>query len=104
VVSRYTVSADSNVADANSAFILLTIPQLFANHNGGQLQFGPDGYLYIGMGDGGSGGDPQNNAQNQGSLLGKMLRIDVDGAAPGKSRLFFFSRRRRCFLGGNGEP
>jgi len=82
VVSRYTVSADSNLADANSAFILLTIPQPFANHNGGQLQFGPDGYLYIGMGDGGSGGDPQNNAQNQDSLLGKMLRIDVDGAAP----------------------
>ena len=61
---------------------LLEINQPFDNHNGGQLLFGPDGYLYIGMGDGGSGGDPQNNAQNLDALLGKMLRIDVDGAQP----------------------
>jgi len=78
VVARYTVSADPNVADPASAVILLTISQPFANHNGGQLQFGPDGYLYIGTGDGGSGGDPSNNAQNLNSLLGKMLRIDVN--------------------------
>jgi glucose/arabinose dehydrogenase len=82
VVARYTVSADPNVADPTSAAILLNIPQPFANHNGGQLQFGPDGFLYIGMGDGGSGGDPQNNAQVLGSLLGKMLRIDVDAGPP----------------------
>ncbi len=82
VIARYTVSADPNVADPNSALILLTIAQPFANHNGGQLQFGPDGYLYIGMGDGGSGGDPQNNAQNPGVLLGKLLRIDVDHGTP----------------------
>jgi glucose/arabinose dehydrogenase len=82
VVARYTVSIDPNVVDPATAAILLNIPQPFANHNGGQLQFGPDGYLYVGMGDGGSGGDPQNNAQNPGSLLGKMLRIDVDAGPP----------------------
>jgi glucose/arabinose dehydrogenase len=82
VIARYRVSADPNVVDTTSAVILLTIPQPFANHNGGQLQFGPDGYLYIGMGDGGSGGDPLNNAQNLNSLLGKILRIDVDAGSP----------------------
>jgi glucose/arabinose dehydrogenase len=82
VIARYTVSANPNVADSGSAVVLLTITQPFANHNGGQLQFGPDGYLYIGMGDGGSGGDPLNNGQNLGTLLGKMLRIDVDGGSP----------------------
>jgi glucose/arabinose dehydrogenase len=56
---------------------LLTVVQPFTNHNGGQLAFGPDGYLYIGLGDGGSGGDPLNNAQNPLALLGKMIRIDV---------------------------
>jgi len=82
VIARYHVSADANVADPSSAQILLTIPQPFANHNGGQLAFGPDGFLYIGMGDGGSGGDPGNRAQNLGELLGKILRIDVNGAVP----------------------
>lgn len=79
VIARYSVSADPNVADSESALILLEIDQPYSNHNGGQLQFGPDGYLYIGMGDGGSGGDPENRAQNLKTLLGKMLRIDVDG-------------------------
>ncbi|MEQ8954414.1 MAG: PQQ-dependent sugar dehydrogenase [Gammaproteobacteria bacterium] len=82
VIARFQVSSDSNLADPNSEQILLTIQQPFSNHNGGQLVFGPDGYLYIGMGDGGSGGDPQNNAQNPQSLLGKMLRIDVDSGSP----------------------
>ncbi len=82
VIARYTVSADPDVADPNSGVIVLTISQPFSNHNGGQLQFGPDGYLYIGMGDGGSGGDPQNNAQQLNTLLGKMLRIDVDSGLP----------------------
>ncbi len=80
VIAKYTVSTtDSNVANPASAEILLTIAQPFSNHNGGSLNFGPDGYLYIGMGDGGSGGDPNNYGQNLNSLLGKMLRIDVGG-------------------------
>jgi len=80
VIARYHVSAEPNVADASSASILLTIPHPGAtNHNGGQLQFGPDGYLYIGTGDGGTGG---SNSQNGVSLLGKILRLDVNGAAP----------------------
>ncbi|MDQ3282992.1 MAG: PQQ-dependent sugar dehydrogenase [Acidobacteriota bacterium] len=79
VVARYTRSAtDPNRADASSARTILHIGQPFANHNGGQLQFGPDGYLYIGMGDGGSGGDPGNRAQDPADLLGKILRIDVN--------------------------
>ncbi|PWT94221.1 MAG: glucose dehydrogenase, partial [Acidobacteria bacterium] len=83
VVARYQVSAgDPNIADPNSASPVITIAQPYANHNGGQLQFGPDGYLYIGMGDGGSGGDPQNHAQDLESLLGKMLRVDIDHASP----------------------
>jgi glucose/arabinose dehydrogenase len=78
VVARYRVSGDPNVADPASARQLLFIEQPYTNHNGGQMQFGPDGYLYIGMGDGGSGGDPENRAQNLDTLLGKMLRIDVN--------------------------
>jgi glucose/arabinose dehydrogenase len=82
VIARYHVSGDPNLADAGSGSTLLTIPQPYANHNGGQVMFGLDGYLYIGMGDGGSGGDPQNNAQNKNTLLGALLRIDVDGGSP----------------------
>ena len=80
VVSRFEVSADDpDLADPASEVILLMIDQPFGNHNGGQLLFGPnDGYLYISTGDGGSGGDPGNRAQNPLSLLGKLLRIDVD--------------------------
>src|SRR5690554_2313016 len=80
VIARYSVSnSNPNVADPSSGVILLTINQPFSNHNGGCIKFGPDGYLWISMGDGGSGGDPNNNGQNKSSLLGKMLRIDVDG-------------------------
>lgn len=82
VIARYTVSSDPNIADPSSGSVLLTIPQPFSNHNGGSIKFGPDGYLYIGMGDGGSAGDPGNRAQNINENLGKMLRIDVDSAAP----------------------
>ncbi|MGE5277670.1 MAG: PQQ-dependent sugar dehydrogenase [Acidobacteriota bacterium] len=79
VIARYqTLASDPNRADAGSAVTLLTIAQPFPNHNGGQLQFGPDGFLYIGMGDGGSADDPMCNAQRGESLLGKLLRIDVD--------------------------
>ena len=81
VIARYRVSAtDPNVADPTSALILMELDQPFANHNGGQLAFGPDGYLYIGMGDGGGAGDPGNRAQDLTQPLGKILRIDVDGA------------------------
>jgi len=83
VISRFTVSAEADLALASSEEVLLTVPQPFANHNGGQLAFGPDGFLYIGLGDGGSGGDPLDNAQNPAVLLGKLLRIDVDGVASG---------------------
>ena len=77
VVSRFTVSADGLTADPDSEQVILTVDQPFPNHNGGQLKFGPDGMFYIGMGDGGSAGDPRNNGQDVTSLLGKMLRIDV---------------------------
>ncbi len=86
VLARYALSADPNVADPNSEQILLTLAHpTFGNHNGGQLAFSPrDGYLYLGTGDGGGGGDPFNNAQNPQSLLGKLLRIDVESPpAPG---------------------
>ncbi|PKB16525.1 sorbosone dehydrogenase family protein [Flavobacterium sp. 5] len=83
VIAKYTVDSENpNIANASSGSILLTITQPYANHNGGTLKFGPDGYLYIGMGDGGSGGDPENRAQNVNELLGKMLRIDVNSGTP----------------------
>lgn len=78
VVSRYQVSEDANRADVTSEQRVLSVQQPFGNHNGGHIFFGPDGYLYIGMGDGGSGGDPQNNGQNPETLLGSILRLDVD--------------------------
>ncbi|HKX28081.1 MAG TPA: PQQ-dependent sugar dehydrogenase, partial [Blastocatellia bacterium] len=85
VISEFSASAsDPNLAETTEK-ILLTIPQPFANHNGGMIEFGYDGYLYIGMGDGGSSFDPGNRAQNLDELLGKFLRIDVDhpnGAVP----------------------
>ncbi|WPO89511.1 PQQ-dependent sugar dehydrogenase [Chryseobacterium sp. HR92] len=83
IVARYSVSStDSNVADPASEKILLNIPKPFDNHNGGSIHFAPDGKLWIITGDGGSGGDPNNNAQNKNVLLGKMLRIDVDATGP----------------------
>lgn len=83
VIARYTKSAtDDNAADPNSALVMLNVAQPFSNHNGGCLRFGPDGYLYIAMGDGGSGGDPGNRAQNKNELLGKILRLNVNAAAP----------------------
>ncbi|HEX9943589.1 MAG TPA: PQQ-dependent sugar dehydrogenase [Thermoanaerobaculia bacterium] len=81
VVARYQVSANPNVANSGSALVLLTIPHPRGNHNGGQLAFGPNGYLYIATGDGGDGGDPDENGQNTTTLLGKILRIDVNSDA-----------------------
>ncbi len=86
VVARYTVSADDpNVADPSSALTLLTVRQPYPNHNGGYIGFGPDGYLYVGMGDGGSAGDPDYNGQTPSSLLGSILRLDVDNPAGDKA-------------------
>jgi len=79
VIARYeTLVGDPEHADPASAKVLLTVSQPFSNHNGGQLAFGPDGYLYAGLGDGGSANDPDERAQDDSTLLGKMLRIDVD--------------------------
>jgi len=85
VIAEYQVSAgDANLADPNSERILLTVNQPFSNHKGGQIVFGPDGFLYIGFGDGGSGGDPMGNGQNLQTMLAKMLRIDVNSQSSGK--------------------
>ena len=81
-VARYARDVDPRRADPNSGYILFAQNQPFGNHNGGQLKFGPDRFLYIGMGDGGSSGDPMNLGQNKGGLLGKMLRIDVNDGFP----------------------
>ena len=81
-ISRFQVTNDPNIADPASEVKILGVDQPFANHNGGVLVFGPDGYLYAGLGDGGSQGDPFGNAQNTGVLLGKILRLDVDSAEP----------------------
>ena len=86
VIARYSV--DSNNPDQaveNSKLVLLEVNQPFSNHKGGQLAFGADGYLYIGLGDGGSGGDPSGNAQNRSTLLGKILRINVDLPSQGRN-------------------
>ncbi len=82
-VARYTRSAaNPDVADASTEKIILNVPKPFDNHNGGSIHFAPDGYLWVVTGDGGSGGDPNNNAQNKNSLLGKLLRLDINTTAP----------------------
>ena len=79
VISRFSTSrGDANKADPDSEHIILEVPQPYSNHNGGHLVFGPDGYLYIGLGDGGKAGDPHGNGENTSTLLGSILRIDVD--------------------------
>jgi glucose/arabinose dehydrogenase len=82
-ISRFRVTGNPDVADPNSEVVLLTVDQPFANHNAGDIHFGSDGLLYIPLGDGGSGGDPGNRAQNMTLLLGKVARIDVDAAPRG---------------------
>jgi len=108
VIARYHVSATNpDVADPSSAETILTIDQPYPNHNGGQLQFGPDGLLYIGMGDGGSAGDPQHNGQNPNSLLASILRLDVEhGAGPHQPQIWAKGLRnpwRFSFDAANGD-
>ena len=110
VVARFTRSASNALrADPGSRFDLrwgggpAFIAQPFSNHNGGHLEFGPDGFLYIGMGDGGSGGDPENNAQDPGTLLGKMLRIDVVGV-PDSDPIGYRIPDDNPFAGGGALP
>jgi glucose/arabinose dehydrogenase len=81
-ISRFVVSGSPDVADAGSEQVLLSVAQPFSNHNAGMVAFGPDGYLYIALGDGGSGGDPQGNGQDPTTLLGSILRVDIDGGTP----------------------
>ena len=81
-LARYLVSnSDPDLADSNSGVVLLSIPKSFSNHNGGMLAFGPDGYLYMSSGDGGSSGDPNNHGQSRKTLLGKILRLDVNSGS-----------------------
>ena len=86
VIARYTVSsANPDQADTESSLVILEVNQPYTNHNGGQLDFGSDGYLYISFGDGGSSGDPQGNGQNLQTLLGTIVRIDVDNSSNGQN-------------------
>lgn len=81
-ISRFSVkSSNPNEADPNSELSIFSTPQPYSNHNGGCVKFGPDGYLYFGLGDGGSGGDPQGNGQKTNTFLAKMLRIDVNNSS-----------------------
>ena len=98
IIERYTITADSNVGDSASHKLILRIVQPYPNHKGGLVTFGPDGMFYIGMGDGGSGGDPQNRAQTPDSLLGKLLRLDVDGGDP------YAIPNGNPYKGGGGAP
>jgi uncharacterized protein (TIGR03437 family) len=96
IIARYRVSDDPDLVDPATEEVLLTITQPYSNHNGGGLAFSPrDGRMYIGMGDGGSAGDPMNNAQRSESLLGKMLRLDVEGGAGADTRPDIWARGLR---------
>ena len=81
-ISQFVVSANPNIADSNSELMILDVNQPFPNHNGGKIAFGPDGYLYISLGDGGSANDPGDRGQSGGTLLGKLLRVNINSGAP----------------------
>jgi glucose/arabinose dehydrogenase len=98
IIAEFQVSPSNPDIAVPTEHVLLQIDQPFSNHNGGQLAFGPDGFLYIGMGDGGSGGDPHGNGQNRNALLGKILRIDVDHQAP------YAIPTDNPFVSGGGAP
>jgi glucose/arabinose dehydrogenase len=100
-ISRFQVSDDPNRADSGSEQNLLTIEQPYANHNGGVVVFGPDGYLYLGLGDGGSGGDPQGRGQSLDTLLGKILRVNVDS---NQSAPHYSIPADNPFADGGGRP
>ncbi len=99
VIARYQVTKEApNRVDPNSEKVLLQVDQPYQNHNGGSMVFGPDGKLYMGLGDGGSGGDPHGNGQSTNTLLGKLLRVDVDGGDP------YAIPADNSFANGNGKP
>jgi glucose/arabinose dehydrogenase len=103
VISRFMVSpANGSQADPGSEQVLLQVDQPYANHNGGGMVFGPDGYLYISLGDGGSAGDPQGHGQNTNTLLGTILRIDIDQSGPDGSP--YAIPDDNPFASGGGEP
>jgi glucose/arabinose dehydrogenase len=97
VIAEFLVSANPNAGSSNSEVVILTIDQPYENHNGGMIEFGPDGYLYIAMGDGGSANDPENRAQNIDELLGKVLRIDIDN--PQSQSVHYSSPATNPFFG-----
>ncbi|MBK5228482.1 MAG: PQQ-dependent sugar dehydrogenase [Actinobacteria bacterium] len=98
VVARYRISDDPSRADPSSAEVILRVEQPFPNHNGGHLAFGPDGYLYVGLGDGGGGGDPEGNGQNTDTLLASILRLDVSTPTA------YDIPEDNPFAGGGGRP
>jgi glucose/arabinose dehydrogenase len=101
-LARYRVLADDpDRADPDSAEVLLAVPDPYGNHNGGMVAFGPDGYLYLGLGDGGSGGDPLGNGQNTDAVLGKILRLDVSGRDEGEP---YAIPADNPFVDGGGRP
>lgn len=101
IISRFTANSDLQL-DLASELVILKVDQPYSNHNGGNILFGIDGYLYIGLGDGGSAGDPDDNAQNINSLLGKILRIDVDNPADPGNQVFYSSPSDNPYVGQAG--